>query len=269
MRPARSPRPSGNATSSWRVVDLQGWPTRFSESVICALQGIGYDMLVDILQSMPLTHVIQLQLPNPNKNLPTELFWLPAEQAGGAPPPVRLCIAAAVPQQTSADPAEPSSVPVAGPGGIPGEGQAGQSRSSHRPIGWKPSCLTCYCLHLALFLVQKMLPEGCGLCGAGGKPWTPVETRTMQWLAFACQCCESMVWQDGGGLGLDAASLSAAAIALSRQPPFAVAWHDIHIEVRLLDSLRPSSAGGQVLAASLIFGMRLARHEHCGRSTAC
>lgn len=41
----------------------------------CVHQGLGLDVLVELLRAVPMTHLIQLQTLSEHKNLPTDDFW--------------------------------------------------------------------------------------------------------------------------------------------------------------------------------------------------
>ena len=47
------------------------------------LQGLGFDVLAEVLRCVGLTHLVQLQAANQNRNLPTGAFWLPEEPREG------------------------------------------------------------------------------------------------------------------------------------------------------------------------------------------
>ena len=41
------------------------------------LQGLGFEVLAQVLESISPSHVMQLTTFNPNNNLPSDLWWLP------------------------------------------------------------------------------------------------------------------------------------------------------------------------------------------------
>lgn len=46
------------------------------------MQGLGFEVLAQVLESLSPSHVMQLTTPNPNNNLPPDRWWLPE----GLPP---------------------------------------------------------------------------------------------------------------------------------------------------------------------------------------
>ena len=51
-----------------------------------SVQGLGYEVLAQVLESVGPSHVLQLNTLNPNNNLPSDLWWL-AEGLPAAPGP--------------------------------------------------------------------------------------------------------------------------------------------------------------------------------------
>ncbi len=60
------------------MVNAHGW-----------VKGLGFDLLVDTLRGLPVTHFLHLMAPNQRKNLPQGVFWA-GPPGGGAPPPAPL-----------------------------------------------------------------------------------------------------------------------------------------------------------------------------------
>ena len=54
------------------IVNTHGW-----------VKGMGYEVLLSLLQSLPITHMVQIAADNPKKNLPPGAFWLAPEGADG------------------------------------------------------------------------------------------------------------------------------------------------------------------------------------------
>ena len=51
------------------------WPPSHGRALL-TLQGLGQDLLAEILQAASPQHVIMLQMPNARRNLPPEPFWV-------------------------------------------------------------------------------------------------------------------------------------------------------------------------------------------------
>ena len=49
----------------------------------CRPQGLGFDVLAQVLRCVGPTHLVQLRAANQNRNLPTGAFWLPEESREG------------------------------------------------------------------------------------------------------------------------------------------------------------------------------------------
>lgn len=45
-------------------------------------QGVGYDILVEMLRYISPTHVVQIRISVESKNLPSGAFWLDGDQKG-------------------------------------------------------------------------------------------------------------------------------------------------------------------------------------------
>lgn len=62
-------------TPGWIRVRCAALPGAALLMMAMGPQGLGIDVLVEMLRALPTTHIVQLQTPNPNKNLPTDDFW--------------------------------------------------------------------------------------------------------------------------------------------------------------------------------------------------
>lgn len=73
---AHSAAAGGQGAPPPLVINTCGW-----------VKGLGYDVLVDTLRALPLTHAVHLTSANPRKDLPEGIFW---GVEGQPPPPVVL-----------------------------------------------------------------------------------------------------------------------------------------------------------------------------------
>lgn len=173
------------------VVNTHGW-----------VKGMGYDVLVELLQGLPVSHMIQIAASNSKKNLPPGSFWL-------APPEG--------PQQAQQQ-QEPLHWLLPGLGGDQ-QAQPAASETSARSVAT---------------LGGAMSDAGGG--GSGGKGrLNAVEQRALQWEALARQCvanCGLMsqaaaaaAGSSGAAAAADLGDLLAAAV------PFEVDADDVEVQV--------------------------------------
>lgn len=127
------------------VVNTHGW-----------VKGMGFDVLVELLQSLPVSHLVQIAAANPKKNLPPGTFWL-----NGAPQ-----------QQAQLQPAQWL---LPGLGGDLAAAQPAVSETSARSAA----------------TLGPAASDATLAGGGGGKGrLNAVEQRALQWEALAQQCIE-------------------------------------------------------------------------------
>lgn len=183
------------------VVNTHGW-----------VKGMGFDVLGELLGSLPVTHLVQLAAANPKKNLPPGAFWLPDPADGGV---------AAGPHP----PAQPLQWV------LPGVGEEGggaaqpavsdtSARSAVTGTGGGPAA-------------SEGNADGGGRTARGRVH--AVEQRALQWEALAQQCadaCGLSPAQDGGS-GKGAAGAAAAddlGDRLAAAVPYVVDTADLEVQ---------------------------------------
>lgn len=203
------------------VVNTHGW-----------VKGMGFDVLGELLGSLPVTHLVQLAAANPKKNLPPGAFWLPDPADGGV---------AAGPHP----PAQPLQWV------LPGVGEEGggaaqpavsdtSARSAVTGTGGGPAA-------------SEGNADGGGRTARGRVH--AVEQRALQWEALAQQCadaCGLSPAQDGGS-GKGAAGAAAAddlGDRLAAAVPYVVDTADL--EVQVLHSSVPPSQLFRVLNGAVV-----------------
>lgn len=133
------------------VVNTHGW-----------VKGMGFDVLAELLQGLPVTHMIQIAASNPKKNLPPGSFWLsaPAAVASGQP---------------HAAATQPDTLHWLLPGlGDDAQPQPATSETSARSAA------------------TAITGGGGGEGGGGGRArLNAVEQRALQWEALAQQCVDN------------------------------------------------------------------------------
>lgn len=185
----------GSGTPPPLVVNTHGW-----------IKGMGFEVLVEMLAGLPVTHCIQIASGNPKKSLPPGAFWLPP-QAQAHSPTLPLCWL--LPPVTGAE--------------------AGAELQQEQPAASEVSNRS----------LEPAASEGGG-GGARGRPaLNAVEQRGLQWLAWAQQCVAncalSVAAGSGGGSGEGVEPGDALASAL----PFEVGLEGVEVQV-LGGSLLPS-----------------------------
>ncbi|GAB4817782.1 hypothetical protein N2152v2_004828 [Parachlorella kessleri] len=199
------------------VVNTHGW-----------VKGLGLDVLIELLQSLhPVSHFVQLCSPNPHKNLPGGVFWAPA----GAPavPDVLMWQLPAL-RGAGAEAPQPS--------------LSGMSQGVSQPSAQNAAAA---------------MPAGADDGGGrgAGRALAPVESRALQWLAWARQCVATMrvsrnvsagtpqqeeqQQQEAGQIAATAVAAAGAELAdgLAALLPFVVSMDDVCVEV-LHGSVLPS-----------------------------
>eukprot|EP00887_Chlorella_sp_A99_P005329 scaffold1.g5329.t1 len=216
---------SGGAPSGGRahavppplVVNTHGW-----------VKGLGFDVLVEMLAGLPVTHCVQIASSNSKKNLPPGCFWLPpAEPAPAAAPPPQ-------PLHWLLPPA-------------PGAEQQQQQQQQAASQGQQPA---------ASETSARSLGPAASEGGSRSRPGlSAVEQRALQWLAFAQQCVansssagcatEQVAGGDSSsGEPADPGDVLAAAV------PFEVDLSDV--EVQVLHSAVAPSQLAYALNASVV-----------------
>ncbi|PRW58709.1 polynucleotide 5 -hydroxyl-kinase NOL9 [Chlorella sorokiniana] len=182
------------------VVNTHGW-----------VKGMGYDVLVELLQGLPVSHMIQIAASNPKKNLPPGSFWL-------APPEG--------PQQAQQAQQEPLHWLLPGLGGDQ-QAQPAASETSARS---------------AATLGGTASDAGGGGGGGRGR-LNAVEQRALQWEALARQCVANsgVARQAAAAAGASGGGAAAADLGdlLAAAVPFDVGADDV--EVQVLHSSVPAS----------------------------
>lgn len=157
------------------------------------VKGLGLDVLGELLASLqPLTHLVQLCSPNPHKNLPEGVFWAAAGDPS-QPPPAPLTW----------------QLPALGGGADAQPTLSGVSQSSARTTA-----------------TATTAGGGGGEDGGGrGRGLSAVESRALQWGAFAQQCIAAMHSSEPAGSrcssGSGLAAQQQAAIAAAGTPELA------------------------------------------------
>ena len=178
------------------VVNTHGW-----------VKGMGFDVLAELLQGLPVTHMVQIAAANPKKNLPPGSFWLAGSGAGPA----------MAHQQQQQQP-EPLHWLLPGLGGD-AAAQPAASETSARSAA-----------------TAATGGGGGGEGGGGGRGrLNAVEQRALQWEALAAQCVANC-----GLAGAAVSSRGVAAAAASAElgdrlvaaVPFEVDAADVEVQVR-------------------------------------
>ena len=175
------------------VVNTHGW-----------VKGMGFDVLVELLQGLPVSHMIQIAASNPKKNLPAGSFWLaPPDGSQGA-------------QMAAQKQAEPLHWLLPGLGGDQ-QPQPAASETSARSAA----------------TLGGAASDGGGGGGGGRGRLNAVEQRALQWEALARQCVANC------GLAPAVVSSCAAADlgdALAAAVPFEVDADEVEVQVGRCDS---------------------------------
>lgn len=72
------------------------------------MQGLGFDLLADLLQNAGPSHVVLLQTANPRRNLPAEIFWAPVGGPAQMPAPAYVLLQLQAVGQLPPAPAAPA-----------------------------------------------------------------------------------------------------------------------------------------------------------------
>ena len=183
------------------VVNTHGW-----------VNGMGFDVLVEMLQGLPVTHCIQIASSNAKKNLPPGCFWMPdGSDQGQLSAPLLCWLLPPAPGAGQHEQQQPQG------------SQPAASETSHRSPGPAAS-------------------EG----GRSKAAPTAVEQRSLQWLAFAQQCVSNAMHGQGAG-GPAAADMGAA---LAATVPVEVDLADVGIQV--LHSAVPPSQQAYALNGMVV-----------------
>jgi hypothetical protein len=153
------------------VVNTHGW-----------VKGMGFDVLLELLAGLPVTHMVQIAAANPKKNLPPGCFWLSNDSQNPQ-------------QQQQQQQAEPALWLLPGLGGDQEAAQPAASEASGRSAATQ----------------GPQLPEPPAAAGGAKGRLHAVEQRALQWEALAQQCIDRCGVAAATPVGSGKAAAAAAA----------------------------------------------------------
>ena len=180
------------------VVNTHGW-----------VKGMGFDLLTEMLQALPVSHMIQIAASNPKKDLPAGAFWLPDAAGSGA-------------TDGSGAPALPAPQPQPLQWLLPGL----SGDQAAQPAASETSARS----------AATGVPSEAAAGGAGRGRMHAVEQRALQWEALAQQCVDNCGLASSSGRGAAAAAAAAAAAGgdvgdrLAAAVPFEVSVDDVEVQ---------------------------------------